>query len=742
MVPASVAILTQIPAFSDTALFGILAVLALLIFSDFGGMLKQRTLAYLATVAAGIPIMVLGAIAGQTITGAMIMMAGVALLLGILAVLRGFVASSQTTLLLATVIATTSSPPDSYATGAAAWVLGGLMATAAAVLLWPAPANSELRHKLCAVFQQVVEVVRLRWAPEQRQKELTKSLSELDSRIEELHNDYDGNLQRPAGVTAQDRALADLVEIAGHFRTYEYWSEVTPADPGSAPLLSAANHRLASAVADNLSQTSALLGGHDVRPSPDLLKKAREKHLESVSDWATTGNAAQPATVIRNHLDDVFPLRLTSASAELAAASALDATGSEAKSRLSDVLLSEEAARQHRGRWTRLKSHITLDSPWFRNALRSAMALAISVGIAKHLGLGHEFWIVLGTLSALRFDALGTGRTVIEAFLGTAAGVLLALPLIAIVGDQATVWWMLLPVSLFVAAYTPGTFSLATGQAGFTFAVLVLFSLLFPARIETAELRILEVTIGLVISVCIALLMWPRGVTATLYTRMSEAMATATDHLVASVDYTCGGAIDAVALAGYSQRSDTAIDRAQEAYDLSIAQKPPKTIPMSEWSRMSNIARHLDFAAHIFPSMTLLVQERGDQRTVPEILVGPMLDAVSGVRQQLRSTIRMWLQSNVGKQKAREANTSPGSAMARSQRHLDEEGRPASLAVERLRAALANYLSEPSDWHGDGSDPRPALVSWITDWAVFIEWNAAILQRVIKERDDIDVEPC
>lgn len=228
MVPASVAILTQVPAISDAALFGVFAVLALLIFSDFGGTHGARALAYLATVAAGIPILVIGAIAGQTITGAMIMMAGVALLLGILAVLRGFVASAQTTLLLATVIATTSSPPDSHVTGATAWVLGGLMATAAAVLLWPAAANSELRHKLCAVFQQVVEVVRLRWAPEQRPKELNRSLSELDSRIEELHNDYDGNLQRPAGVTTQDRALADLVEIAGEFRTYEYWSEVPP----------------------------------------------------------------------------------------------------------------------------------------------------------------------------------------------------------------------------------------------------------------------------------------------------------------------------------------------------------------------------------------------------------------------------------------------------------------------------------------------------------------------------------
>jgi hypothetical protein len=118
-VPISVVLLTSIPALADTALFGVFAVLALLIFADFGGPLRRRAAAYLSTVAAGIPIMMIGSVAGQTMAGAMGMMAVVATVLGMLAVLRGFVASAQTTLLLATVLAVTSSPPGSLFTGAA-----------------------------------------------------------------------------------------------------------------------------------------------------------------------------------------------------------------------------------------------------------------------------------------------------------------------------------------------------------------------------------------------------------------------------------------------------------------------------------------------------------------------------------------------------------------------------------------------------------------------------------------------
>lgn len=748
VVPLAVVVLTRIPAFSETALFGVFAALALLIFSDFGGTLRHRALAYSATTLAGVPIMIGGSIAGRTIAGAMLMMAAVALLLGLLGVLRGSVAAAQTTLLLATVLATTSSPRDSSITGAAAWLVGGIMATLAAVFLWPAPANTELRSGLGAVLRQVAEVVRLRWSAGDPSEELNPAVTRLDSLLESLHDAYDGDLQRPAGLTSQDRALSDLVEIAGRLRTYQSWGDLTIADSSQSPLWTGANSRLAGAVADDLSQTADLLSGEDVTPSPASLGQARVEHLDSVSDWTADRRTSHRVGAIRSNLDDTFPLRLTSAGAELAAENALLATGRDPREEGGDIMLSQRASRHRRGLWIRLRSQMSMGSPWFRNALRSAAALAVSVGIAKYLGLGHEFWIVLGTLSALRFDALGTGRTVVQAFLGTAVGVLLAMSLIAVVGDQDSVWWVLLPVSLFVAAYTPGTFSLASGQAGFTFAVLVLFSLLFPARIETAELRILDITIGLTISFSIAVLMWPRGVTATLYTRMSDAMSAAADHFVAAVDYACGGAIDTAALVGYSQRSNAAIERARESFDLSVAQRPPRSIPMSDWSNFGNGARLLDIAAQLFPGMKLVVQERGPQRTVPDALVGLMLDTASEVRQRLRQEMLAWLtiHMDVEDRSATSRVTADGAraigrGMARvpeeapqNRPALDEQGLPTTPAVDRLRTAIADYMSEPSDWCGTGSDPRPALVSWMADWAAFIEWSSTRLNQEAKER--------
>jgi uncharacterized membrane protein YgaE (UPF0421/DUF939 family) len=715
-VPISVVLLTSIPALADTALFGVFAVLALLIFADFGGPLRRRAAAYLSTVAAGIPIMMIGSVAGQTMAGAMGMMAVVATVLGMLAVLRGFVASAQTTLLLATVLAVTSSPPGSLFTGAASWLLGGLLATTAALVLWPAPAAAALRNNLTAVMRQVSRVVALRWDPQHDPAALPDEDASLDRCLDKLHECFDGNLQRPAGVTAKDRAISELVDIASRFRTFQHLREAS--DTEDHPELDDANHQLAVAVSDSLAETAEVISGNKGAPAPDSLAKARSIHLDAVAHWAGYAHVQGAGRSVRVTMEQAFPLRVTSVSAELAAANAaaLQAGG---ETGFYDPAMQAELNRPRSGVWGRIQSHLSWESAWFRNALRSAIALSLSVGIAKYLGLGHEFWIVLGTLSALRFDALGTGRTVIQAFLGTAVGVLIAIGLIWIVGDGSPIWWGLLPVAILFAAYTPGTFSLAVGQAGFSLAVLVLYSLLFPARIETAELRILEVSIGLAVSFCVAILMWPRGVTATLYTRMDQAVTAATDHLVAAVDYTCGGAIDKAALAQYGTASWNAIDRAQEAFDLSVAQKPPEAVPMWQWSRVSTSARLLDFAAHLYPGLMHLVSERGPNRIVPDRLVGPMLDAAGEVRQDLRKTMKLWLStSNAQSVEPEKSAVNPNDFLPTSD-------------LMALELAIDAYIQTPSDWRGAGSDPRPVLISWMTDWLAQIEWNTRTL------RDDI-----
>src|SRR5207245_10086751 len=58
--------------------------------------------------------------------------------------------------------------------------------------------------------------------------------------------------------------------------------------------------------------------------------------------------------------------------------------------------------------------HASVRSVWFQNSVRGAAGLAIAVFIAQRTGLQHGFWVVLGTLSVLRSNALGTGWSVVR----------------------------------------------------------------------------------------------------------------------------------------------------------------------------------------------------------------------------------------------------------------------------------------------------------------------------------------
>ena len=720
VVPPVLFVMLSVPYLQQAAVFGVFGVLSLLLFADFGGPLRDRFLAYVITTAVGVPLIVLGITVGQQPLRAALIMFVVAMIVGTAAVLRGMIAGAQTVLLLATVLSLTAASPGTQIPAMVTWTIGGLAAAVAALVLWPARPSLKLFRQLSTLYGEAATLMRTRWADPDPQA-YEAALSQFDADLKALRASYDGNLLRPSGLTDTDRSIAQLVDLLTRLRGYHKWVDVVPADSPPAPELHAATEKFAAVVADELDRISRELvnpKGHSV--DPDRIRLARNAHLDAVNAWVAAHRATWPGADVRRELDDLFPLRVASVSTELASASA------EGDTNFYDATLESNLAATGEGPWRRFTRNLTWSSPWFRNALRAAIALSISVWLAKDLGLDHAFWIVLGTLTALRFDALGTGRTAVQALAGTAAGVLIGAGLIEVVGDNTTVWWILLPIALLITGYTPGNFSLAAGQAGFSVTVIVVFSLFAPATLATAELRLLDVTIGLVVSLTVSLLMWPRGVVATLHQRMTTAISAATDHLLMSIDYLVGGAVDEELLDEFGARSAIAMDQAREAYDLSIAQKPPQTVPIGRWFRVAIAARHVDVAARLLPGIARTVEARGGDRAIPLSLTGPMLAAAHDSRQHLRAVIAAWQDETEAQQTA---ELDPDAVQTGSM----NEAATQCEEVTCLRASIDEWLQTPSQWTGTGADPIPALVTWTADWNAFIAWNADLLERTLKE---------
>src|SRR5207253_6490845 len=194
----------------------------------------------------------------------------------------------------------------------------------------------------------------------------------------------------------------------------------------------------------------------------------------------------------------------------------------------------------------------------------------IAVYIAQRTGLQHGFWVVLGTLSVLRSNALGTGWSILSALAGTAVGIVLGAGLVIAIGTHELVLWAVLPVAVLLAAYAPRAISFAAGQAGFTVVLFVLFNLIQPSGWEVGVVRIEDVAIGFAISLGVGLLFWPRGATTLVRENLASAYARSADYLVATAHQLVVGR-DAARSDDQAQFAAAAVHRLDDAFRQYLA---------------------------------------------------------------------------------------------------------------------------------------------------------------------------
>ncbi len=189
------------------------------------------------------------------------------------------------------------------------------------------------------------------------------------------------------------------------------------------------------------------------------------------------------------------------------------------------------AARQ------RAAAHLQPHSVWLHNSVRGAAGLGLAVLVANLSGVQHSFWVVLGTLSVLRSNALSTGQNIVRAVLGTGAGVVVGAVLLTVVGTNPAVLWLLLPPAILLAGVAPAVISFEAGQAAFTLTLVILFNIIQPAGWRVGLLRVEDIVLGCAVSLVVGMLFWPRGARAELRTALAEAYAGSARYLASAVEF-------------------------------------------------------------------------------------------------------------------------------------------------------------------------------------------------------------
>ncbi len=598
---------------ASMALFSAFGSIALLMFVDFSGLMRSRLETQAALSVAGAALICLGTLASQAVWSAVLLMAVVAFIVIFLGVVRSVIAGSMTALLLAFILpAATKAPLSAIPDRLAGWGLAAGVALLAVRVLWPAPERLPLRAgaaEACRTFASHLFI-------DSDSTDSTKDRAmgpDTLAPVASLQRQFLATPWRPTGLGASARAIVRLVDEISWMQTVITELDNDPR-PSSLRALSLDVQRASAKV---LVESATLLETRSAPLAP--LTSARialtsamnemERHLEhhlsmtvsSSNDAPKPNTTDSPVARFFSSLNYSFRSREVGYGAERIATDVEQAITAERRGFFDRVLGHEPGDTTPLGSArARIASHLQRHSVWLHNSVRGAAGLALAVLIAEEISVEHSFWVILGTLSVLRSNALNTGQNALRAVVGTLVGFIIGAGVVELVGTNVTLLWFLLPVVLLIAGFAPTAISFAAGQAGFTLTLVILFNILEPAGWRVGLVRLEDVAIGTAVSAGVALLLWPRGAAAELGAALHDAYTTSVDFLVKATSSEERPSARPLALqpSDDRERAEAASRRLDDAFRTYLVERGSKPVPLSNVSMLVTGVTMLHFAAY------------------------------------------------------------------------------------------------------------------------------------------------
>lgn len=563
------------------AAFGVFALVAT---ADFGGGIRRRVDAFIGCAIAGVPLIAIGTAVSSSIAAVIAVTFIVTASLTYLATLRGTVASAVPALTIVYVVSVmvTGSLDDlGVMLAGFAIALGvGLVAT---LVVLPRRTLRPITHACAAALRALADTQNRSAAGELPDR------AALQSALDGIRSAYLGNPFRSTGLHRSDRALLILV---GQLQTLLTGIlRATPQDPVSLELppsaeLTAASGRALASLADDIERRS---GTPSSEPVAQLWLAQWQSAVALVSNSSQGSEEDRLETVIH-----AFPTRLMALATirlTILVRRILQLPDEDFSSYPIAVPQPPDASP-----WRQLRAQFTLASPWLRTALRTGAALAAAAAVVEIVGLAHGFWVLLGALAVLRGDSAQTLRTSLSALAGTFAGAIVGGGLLLVLAPDRWLYALLVVITAFLAVYAQGTLGLVVSQAIFSVYVIVVFSFVdWPPDLSTAAARIEDILIGVVVSLLVALLLWPQGVYAGLGRNVVDAISACRRVLEdAMADFIHGG--------GHLSQQEiqamrTAMSRAMEVIEVLInSHAPGSEERASQWSEVLDNLRTLSVA--------------------------------------------------------------------------------------------------------------------------------------------------
>lgn len=605
VMPAMLALSEKVIGSATMAAFAAFGSLAMLLFVAFGGRLRERLAAQVSLIGVGAVFICLGTLASRTVWLAAIGMAIAGFAVLFAGVVSSALASASTSLLLGFILPVTlRGPASSIPARLSGWLLAGAASLIAITVLWPAPANDPLRAPLvraCALLARRMraEVGRARGGG-LAGTGADDAVTDAAAAVQSLRTSFFATPYRPTGLTTAARFLVRLVDEL-------VWLDAIldrmPAGAPSGPAFGAVCD-VKLAAADLLERGGTLLGTarsdpDELQPGLDRLRAAGDTMERTAMSAIAAGPAPAPpadgtgrsAAEYVSSLEPSFRAQELSFAVSAVAANIQRAVAAGQRTWWQQLLGHQPGGAGGPGSalasaQERAGAHVERHSVWLHNSVRGAVALGLAVLVADLTGVQHSFWVVLGTLTVLRSNALSTGQNALRGIAGNVVGFVIGGALILAIGTNDTVLWILFPLAVLIAGLAPAVISFAAGQAAFTITLLILYNIIAPAGWKVGLVRVEDVAIGCAVSVGVGALFWPRGAASALGQALSEAYSETARYLNRAVMFgvvRCDRLLPATpAPHEESLRAAAAARRLDDAFRGFLAERGPKHLPLAD----------------------------------------------------------------------------------------------------------------------------------------------------------------
>ncbi|HEX3802325.1 MAG TPA: FUSC family protein [Solirubrobacteraceae bacterium] len=592
---------------------------AMLLLADFRGSRLDRLRSQASLGIACAVMVCLGTLASQSTVVAAIAMFVVGFVVLFSGVVSSVIASATTPLLLAFILpVTVRGPASEIPDRVAGWGLAAAASVIAVTVLWPSPAVNPLEARAIDACRAIAARIRAEVAwimgeGDDLQQAHDAARTQANAAMDALDKLFLGTPYRPTGLSTRARAEIRLVDELRWLSTVVLYSGVSarPVNRDQA----VCSVKLGAAVV--LERSATVLSARPASSSAtDEFAAARTRLREALHDLELqttarpleqrqlSGDRRGPAAVVVTALNPSFRAQELAYITEQIAANVDVAAGALRRPWLQRLLGLREPSN-FAGPLTsareRALTHLEPSSSWLHNSLRGAAGLTLAVLVADLISVEHGFWVVLGALSVLRSNALSTGQSVYRGLLGTVGGFIIGGALVALIGTNTTILWVLLPFAVLLAGLAPSAISFAAGQAAFTTTLLVLYNVLLPAGWTLGLVRIEDIALGGAVSLAVGLLFWPRGASVDLGRALGRAYIDSSSYLAEAVAYgvsccdssgppTAPPRLPAAAAAASSRRLD-------DTFRGYLTERGAKRVPLAEVTTLVNGVAGLRLAA-------------------------------------------------------------------------------------------------------------------------------------------------